>query len=154
MHTGNAKTNPLCHSGALNEYISYIGFIWIFCYLPVRALNLFSLSWISALPISPHLVWIVSPHQTHRRGNGIHLVITNTVFADIPSAPVPNIHSFQLKEIWQVRWVKHNFFPLRRKSNASVYKTLCVLIIINRNVLISLFRPLSGFEVSLTNGLL
>lgn len=49
-----------------------------------------------------------------------------------------------------------NFFPLRRKSNASVYKTLCVwllfLLLWIEMYLFLYFTPLSGFEVSLTNG--
>lgn len=80
-------------------------------------------------PISPRLVCIVSPHHTNRRGSNIHLGIANTVFAGMARALVQNMHSFQLKEIRQVRWVKQTFFPLRRKSNASVYKTLCVWLL-------------------------
>lgn len=49
---------------------------------------------------------------------------------------------------WDV-WNKF-FFPLRRKLIASLYKMLCVLIITDRILPISVFHPLSGFEVSLS----
>lgn len=114
------KTNRLCVSGALNEYISYVGFICIFCYLPVQALNLL---WISALLLA-RVCSVSCYHLIRTGGEEVVFIFTiqkHCLFPDFISAPVPDIHSFQSKRDLASQMSETNFFSFKKEV-----KCICI----------------------------
>lgn len=112
-----------CFSGALNNYIAYIGFICIFCCLPVEALNLGSLYWISALLLA-HVCSVFCHRIVQKkkekkktwRESSIHFVITNTVSAAVVCAPVQTSTRFSWKRFGKSdEW--NNLFSFKKEVN-------------------------------------
>lgn len=126
MRAGNAKLT-LCVAQVHSMNISYIGFICIFCYLPVQALNFGPVVNICPL-ISPRLLCIVLSHRTRRRGTVFIVSFTNIVFAEIASAPFQknkqqpqNIRSFQLKRDLASQMSETNIFSFKKEV-----KCICI----------------------------
>lgn len=130
MHSGRTKL-CFCLPDVSNN-ISFIGFICIFCYLPVQALNLL---WISALLLLLVHFYSVSCHYImHTAEGAVFIVSLQTPSLQISllllskNTKKTSIHFSQKRFGKSDEWNKV-FFPLRRKSNASVYKTLCVWLL-------------------------
>lgn len=125
MRAGNAKL-ILCAAQVHSVNMSYIGFICIFCYLPVQALILGPVVNICPL-ISPRLLCIVLTHRTHRRGT-VFIVSLQASILQISLALLSRnnnykkpTHSFQFRRDLASQMSETNIFSFKKEV-----KCICI----------------------------